>query len=68
MPTAITQGKTLKVPYDPLEPLAEAIGSMLKGTAGKKQATAGSLSFQVASALHQVLEAATPQSRTSAYS
>lgn len=38
---------------DPLGPLAEAIGSMT-----------GTLSDQVASALHQVLDATTPQSRS----
>lgn len=53
MPTAATLGKTPARPYDPLEPLAEAIGSMT-----------GTLSIQVANALHQVLEATTPQSRS----
>ena len=52
MPTAASLGKTSAHPYDPLEPLANAIGSMT-----------GTLSFQVANALHQVLEATTPQSR-----
>ena len=53
MPTATTLGKTPAHRYDPLGPLADAIGSMT-----------GALSEQVASALHQVLEAATPQSRS----
>ena len=52
MPTADTLGKTPAHHYDPLESLAEAIGSMT-----------GTLSDQVANALHQVLEATTPQSR-----
>jgi len=52
MPTAATLSKTRAHRYDPLRPLADAIGSMT-----------GTLSGQVASALHQVLEAATPQSR-----
>lgn len=53
MPTAATLGKTPAHRYDPLGPLADAIGSMT-----------GTLSGQVASALHQVLEATTPQSRS----
>lgn len=53
MPTATTRGKTPAHHYDPLGPLADAIGSMT-----------GALSDQVANALHQVLEASTPQSRS----
>ncbi len=53
MPTAATLGKTPAHHYDPLGPLADAIGSMT-----------GTLSGQVANALHQVLEATTPQSRS----
>ncbi len=53
MATAATQGKIPAHRHDPLGPLADAIGSMT-----------GTLSGQVASALHQVLEAATPQSRS----
>ena len=53
MPTAATLGKTPAHRYDPLGPLADAIGSMT-----------GTLSGQVANALHQVLEATTPQSRS----
>jgi excisionase family DNA binding protein len=53
MPTAATLGKTPGHRYDPLGPLADAIGSMT-----------GTLSAQVANALHQVLEATTPQSRS----
>lgn len=64
MPTAASRLKTPAQSYDPLEPLAEAIGSMLVGTVGKKQAATGTLSIQVAKALHQVLEARTPQSRS----
>jgi excisionase family DNA binding protein len=52
MPTAATLSKTRAHHHDPLRPLADANGSMT-----------GTLSGQVASALHQVLEAATPQSR-----
>lgn len=52
MPTT-TLGKTPAHSYDPLGPLADAIGSMT-----------GTLSGQVANALHQVLEATTPQSRS----
>ncbi len=53
MPTPATLGKTPARRYDPLQPLADAIGSLT-----------GSLSGQVASALHQVLGAATAQSRS----
>ncbi len=53
MPNAATLGKTPTHRYDPLGPLAEAIGSMT-----------GTLSGQVANALHQVLEATTPASRS----
>jgi len=53
MPTATTLGKTHAQRYDPLRPLADAIGSMT-----------GAVSEQVANALHQVLEATTPQSRS----
>jgi excisionase family DNA binding protein len=52
MSTATTLGKTSAHRYDPLGPLADAIGSMT-----------GAMSDQVANALHQVLEATTPQSR-----
>ena len=52
MPTAATLGKTPTPRYDPLGPLADAIGSMT-----------GAVAEQVANALHQVLEATTPQSR-----
>jgi excisionase family DNA binding protein len=53
MPTATTLRKTPAYRYDPLGPLAEAIGAMT-----------GTLSNQVANALHQVLEATTPASRS----
>jgi excisionase family DNA binding protein len=53
MPTAATLGKTPVHRYDPLGPLADAIGSLT-----------GTLSGQVANALHQVLEATTPASRS----
>lgn len=52
MPTTAALGKTPAQQYDPLGPLADAIGSMT-----------GTVSEKVASALHQVLEATTPQSR-----
>ena len=50
-PAAVGKSSTHR--YDPLGPLADAIGSMT-----------GALSDQVASALHQVLAATTPQSRS----
>jgi len=53
MPTADTPGKTPVHRYDPLGPLADAIGSMT-----------GTLSAEVANALHQALEATTPASRS----
>jgi excisionase family DNA binding protein len=53
MPNAATLSKSPAHRYDPLRPLADAIGSMT-----------GAVSEQVANALHQVLEAATPQSRS----
>ena len=53
MPTAATLGKSPVHRYDPLGPLADAIGSIT-----------GTLSGQVANALHQVLEATTPASRS----
>ena len=53
MPNAATLGKSHPHRYDPLRPLADAIGSMT-----------GAVAEQVANALHQVLEAATPQSRS----
>lgn len=53
MPTAATLGKKPAHRYDPLGPLADAIGSMT-----------GTLSGQVVCALHQILEATTPQSRS----
>lgn len=63
MPTTASRVKAPVQSYDPLEPLAAAIGSMLTVSAGKKQTATGSMSFQVSKALHQVLEARTPQSR-----
>ena len=53
MPNAATRGKTPAHRYDPLGLLADAIGSMT-----------GTVSEKVASALHQVLEATTPASRS----
>ena len=53
MPTASTLGRTPARRHDPLGPLADAIGSIT-----------GATSVQVAKALHQVLEATTPQSRS----
>jgi excisionase family DNA binding protein len=50
---ATTAAKPSARQYDPLGPLADAIGSMT-----------GTLSDQVSSALHQVLDATTPQSRS----
>ena len=49
-------------PHDPLQPLAHAIESMLAGGMARKRASA-SVSSKVADALHQLLDAATPQSR-----
>jgi len=53
MPNAATPGKTPAHRYDPLGPLADAIGSMT-----------GTMSVQVANALHKALEATTPASRS----
>jgi len=53
MHTTATLGKTPDQRFDPLGPLAEAIGSMT-----------GAVSGEVANALHQVLEASTPQGRS----
>ena len=53
MLSASTVAKPSTRRYDPLGPLADAIGSMT-----------GTLPDQVASALHQVLDATTPQSRS----
>ena len=53
MPTAATPDKTPAHRYNPLGPLADAIGSMT-----------GTLPGKVANALHQVLETTTPQSRS----
>jgi excisionase family DNA binding protein len=64
MPTTAARVKSPAQSYDPLKPLAEAIGSVLADTVGKKQATSGALSSKVSRALHQVLEARTPQSRS----
>lgn len=64
MPTPVSRVKTPVQSHDPLEPLAAAIGSMLTQSVVTKQATTGSMSFQVSKALHQVLEAHTPQSRS----
>ncbi len=53
MSTSATLGKTPAHRYDPLVSLADAIGSIT-----------GTVSGQVANALHQVLEDTTPQSRS----
>ena len=53
MPTAATLRNTTAHRYDPIGPLADAIGSLT-----------GTVSDQVANALHQVLEATTPASRS----
>lgn len=53
MPTSATPDKTPAHRYNPLGPLADAIGSMT-----------GTLPGKVANALHQVLETTTPQSRS----
>ena len=53
MPTATALGKKSARRHDPLDPLADAISLM-----------AGAASGRVVSALRQVLEAATPQSRS----
>lgn len=64
MPNTPSRTKTRVQSYDPLEPLATAIGSMLAENVGKTQAQPSALSFQVSQALHQVLESQTPQSRS----
>ena len=61
MPTPVARVNSPARPYDPLKPLAEAIGSVLTDSAGKNQAA---LSSKVSRALHQVLEARTPQSHS----
>lgn len=61
-PTARTKNPVTL--HDPLEPLAQAIGSMLTGTVGEKQVASMTLSSQVSKALHQVLETRTPQGRS----
>jgi excisionase family DNA binding protein len=53
MPITATMAKPSVRHYDPLGPLAQAISSMT-----------GTMSDKVASALHQVLDATTPQSRS----
>jgi excisionase family DNA binding protein len=50
--------------HDPLGTLATAIGSVLTMGAGKKQSSTRSMSFQVSQALHEILDAQTPQSRS----
>ena len=66
MPAAIAVGRTREPArsFDPLEPLAKAIGSRLTRSTGKNQDVAATLLSQVTTALHQVLEARTPQSRS----
>lgn len=64
MPTPAARTKNSVPLYDPLEPLAHAIGSMLTSTVGEKQALSMALSLQVSKALHQVLETRTPQGRS----
>ena len=64
MPTPVARVNSPAQSYDPLKPLVEAIGSVLADTVGKKQATSSSLFSKVSRALHQVLEARTPQSRS----
>lgn len=61
MPTPAARVNSPARSYDPLKPLAEAIGSVLTDSAGKNQAA---LSSKVSRALHQILEARTPQSRS----
>jgi excisionase family DNA binding protein len=61
MPTPAAQANSPARSYDPLKPLAEAIGSVLSDVAGKNQVA---LSSKLSRALHQVLEARTPQSRS----
>lgn len=50
--------------FDPFGPLVAAIGSALTDRADEGRASPGMLSAQVARALHQVLEASTPESRS----
>jgi excisionase family DNA binding protein len=61
MPTPAARVNSPARSHDPLKPLAEAIGSMLADVAGKNQVA---LSLKLSRALHQVLEARTPQSRS----
>jgi excisionase family DNA binding protein len=60
--TSVPNAKMPPRPYDPLEPLAQAIGLVLAGGVAKKQAST-TVSSKVAYALHQLLDATTPQSR-----
>ena len=64
MPTAASPVRVPAHPYNPLDPLAKAIGSILVGTLGAKAVASTTVSSRVAKALHEVLEARTPQSRS----
>ncbi len=64
MPASTSRAHKLSKSHDPLEPLAVAIGSLLNMNVVDKPNGGGSLSVQVSRALHQVLEARTPQSRS----
>lgn len=64
MPTTASRRQVSAQSHDPLGALAAAIGSVLTVGTGKKQSATRSMSFQVSLALHEVLEAQTPQSRS----
>lgn len=64
MPTPVTHRQVAAQSHDPLGTLAAAIGSVLTSSADKKPATTRSMSTRVSQVLHAVLEAQTPQSRS----
>ncbi len=64
MQTATSQARNPAQPYNPLDPLAQAIGLRLGGTVSAKGSAPTSMSSRVAKALHEVLESRTPESRS----
>jgi len=64
MPTTVSHRQVSAQSHDPLGILAAAIGSVLTVSAGKKQSTTRPMSSQVSQALHEVLDAQTPESRS----
>lgn len=64
MPATVSRSPKSAQLQDPLGALAVAIESVLEARSGKKQAGNRSMSIRVSQALHEVLEAQTPQSRS----